>query len=51
VLLVLINIGYSISGWTVIDEEGVAMWLINRGISPSPLCSLPPCSVSTPRRG
>ena len=28
VLLVLINIGYSISGWTVIDEEGVAMWLI-----------------------
>jgi hypothetical protein len=28
VLLVLINIGYSISGWTVIDEEGVAQWLI-----------------------
>jgi hypothetical protein len=28
VLLVLINIGYSISGWTVIDDEGVAMWLI-----------------------
>jgi hypothetical protein len=28
VLLVLINIGYSISGWTVIDEEGVALWLI-----------------------
>ena len=28
VLLVLISIGYSISGWTVIDEEGVAMWLI-----------------------
>jgi hypothetical protein len=25
---VLINIGYSISGWTVIDEEGVALWLI-----------------------
>jgi hypothetical protein len=28
VLLVLINIGYSISGWTVINEENVAMWLI-----------------------
>ncbi len=28
VLLVLINIGYSISGWTVIEEENVAMWLI-----------------------
>ena len=28
VLLVLINIGYSISGWTVIDDERVAMWLI-----------------------
>jgi hypothetical protein len=28
VLLVLINIGYSISGWTVIDEENVPMWLI-----------------------
>jgi len=27
VLLVLINIGYGISGWTVIDDEGVAMWL------------------------
>jgi hypothetical protein len=28
VLLVLINIGYGISGWTVIDDDGVAMWLI-----------------------
>ncbi len=28
VLLILINIGYSISGWTVIEDEGVAMWLI-----------------------
>src|SRR4051812_3240544 len=28
VLLVLINIGYSISGWTVIDQENVVMWLI-----------------------
>jgi hypothetical protein len=28
VLLVLINIGYSISGWTVIDQDGVATWLV-----------------------
>ena len=28
VLLVLINTGYSISGWTVIDDERVAPWLI-----------------------
>jgi hypothetical protein len=28
VLLVLINIGYSISGWTVIEEQNVPMWLI-----------------------
>src|SRR5262249_16587783 len=28
VLLVLINIGYSISGWTVLDDEGIAMWLV-----------------------
>jgi hypothetical protein len=28
VLLVLVNIGYGISGWTVIDEDGVAMWLV-----------------------
>ena len=28
VLLTLLNIGYSISGWTVIGEQGVAMWLI-----------------------
>jgi hypothetical protein len=28
VLLVLINIGYSMSGWTVIDAPGVVMWLI-----------------------
>ncbi|MEA3028481.1 MAG: hypothetical protein QOF91_3766 [Alphaproteobacteria bacterium] len=27
-LLVLINIGYSISGWTVLDEEGVITWLL-----------------------
>ena len=28
VLLVLINVGYNISGWTVIDDENVAMWMI-----------------------
>jgi hypothetical protein len=28
VLLVLINIGYSISGWLVLDDEGIAMWLV-----------------------
>ena len=28
VLLVLINIGYSISGWTVIDGQGVVAWLL-----------------------
>jgi hypothetical protein len=27
VLLVLINVGYSISGWTVLDDERVAPWL------------------------
>jgi hypothetical protein len=31
VLLVLVNIGYGISGWTVIDEDGVAMWLVTSG--------------------
>ena len=28
VLLVLINIGYSISGWTVLHDERVLMWLV-----------------------
>jgi hypothetical protein len=28
ILLVLLNIGYSISGWTVIEQDGVPMWLI-----------------------
>ena len=28
VLLVLINIGYSVSGWTVIDDERVTPWLL-----------------------
>jgi hypothetical protein len=28
VLLVLINVGYSVSGWTVIDDQGIAMWLL-----------------------
>jgi hypothetical protein len=28
VLLVLINIGYCISGWSVIDDQGVVTWLI-----------------------
>jgi hypothetical protein len=27
ILLALLNIGYCISGWTVIQQEGVAMWL------------------------
>src|SRR6185312_4948252 len=28
VLLVVINVGYGIGGWPVIDENGVAMWLV-----------------------
>jgi hypothetical protein len=28
ILLVLINTGYSISGWTVIDQDGVSMWIV-----------------------
>ena len=28
VLLVLINIGYSISGWTIIELDGIASWLV-----------------------
>ena len=52
VLLVLINIGYSISGWTVIDDEArssvAGHLLVSRA---SPRCSSPPCSAPTPRRG